>query len=118
VAGPGAEFAFMLDGRPLVAAGDAGALRIWNPLTGEEQCVLRGDAGTSFAGVGALTLEGRPLLVTHGAEDRTVRVWDPVTGGCEHVLPIHHEVVGCASLGNGLLATAVPAGLIVHRISA
>jgi WD40 repeat protein len=120
VAGPGANFAFMLNDRPLVAAKnskDPETLRIWNPLTTEEQCVLRGGAGTGFAGIGVLTLDGCSLLVTHGEQDRTVRVWDPTTGRCEHVIPIHHEVVGCAPLGNGLLATAVPSGLIVHRIS-
>jgi hypothetical protein len=49
--------------------------------------------------------------------DRTVRLWNSVTGRCEQIIPIHHEVVSCAPLSNGLLATAVPSGLIVHRIS-
>ncbi len=117
VAGPGAEFAFTLAGLPLVAAEEPETLRIWNPFTAEESCVLRGDPGTRFAGIGELTLADRTLLVTHGAQDRTVRVWDPATGRCEHRIPIHHEVIGCAPLGDGLIATAVPAGLIVHRIS-
>ncbi|GAA2069789.1 hypothetical protein GCM10009780_00240 [Actinomadura alba] len=117
MAGPSADFAFMLDDRPLVATKDSERLRIWNPLTAEEQCVLQGGAGTRFAGIGVLTLDGHPLLATHGEEDRTVRIWDPTTGRCEQVIPVHHEVVGCAPLGNGLLATAVPSGLIVHRVS-
>ncbi|GAB2864049.1 hypothetical protein GCM10027176_77450 [Actinoallomurus bryophytorum] len=117
LAGPGADFAFMLGDRPLVAAGESETLRVWDPLTAREQCVLRGEEGTRFAGIGVLTLEGRPLLVTHGGEDRTVRVWDPADGRGEHVIPVHHEVVGCAPLGNGLLAIAVPSGLVVHRVS-
>lgn len=117
VPGPGADFAFMLDGRPVVAAKVRETLRIRSLMTAEEQCVLRGDAGTGFAWAGVMTLDGRPLLVTHGAEDRTVRLWDPATGRPEHAIPIHHEVAGCAPLRNGLLATAVPTGLVVHRIS-
>jgi WD40 repeat protein len=46
------HFAFMLGGRPMVAAEAAESLRIWNPLTAEVRCVLAREAGALFEGIG------------------------------------------------------------------
>lgn len=117
--GEDGEFAFMLQGRPVVAAVEKdGTVQIRDLLTGETRCILRGHTSYWITGVGVMAVDAQTLLVTSGGDDRTVRLWDSGTGHCALTIPIHHEVVGSAQVGNGLLAVAVPSGVLVYRIRA
>lgn len=117
--GQDGDFAFMLRGRPLVAdAGKDGTVRVCDLLTGDSFCVLRGHTGYCITGIGVMTVDSRTLLVTSGGADRTVRLWDPDTGECVLTILVHHEVVRAAQVGDGLLAVAVPSGLLAYRIFA
>lgn len=111
------EHAFMLGDRPLVADVEKGGT-VWvrDLLTSETRCVLRGHTGYWITGIGVATVESRTLLTTAGGADRTVRLWDPDTGECVLTIPVHHEVVGCAQVGEDLLAAAVPSGVLVYRV--
>ncbi|MFD9129330.1 WD40 repeat domain-containing protein [Kitasatospora sp. NPDC059571] len=109
--------AFVLEGRPLVADTDRhGTVHVRDLLTGETRCVLRGHTGQEITGIRVMTVGTRTLLVTSGGTDRTVRLWDPDSGQCALTVPVHHEVVGSAPVGDGLLAVAAPSGVLVYRI--
>jgi WD40 repeat protein len=115
--GRDAGFAFMVQDRPLVAGAEKdGTVWIHDLLTGETRCVLRGHTGYWITGIGVATVGDRTLLLTSGGDDRTVRLWDPDTGQCTLTIPVHHEVVGSAQVGDGLLAVAVPSGVLVYRV--
>jgi WD40 repeat protein len=117
--GENGDSAFTLQGRPLVADAEKnGTVWIRDLLTGETRCVLRGHTGYWITGIGVMTVDARTVLVTSGGADRTVRLWDPGTGQCALTIPVHHEVVGSAQVGDGLLAVAVPSGVLVYRIRA
>jgi WD40 repeat protein len=66
-------------------------VRIWNPDTAEQRTTLEGHQG-GVNGVCSLTMAGRPLLASAGA-DGTVRIWDPDTGRQRAVLEGHREWV-------------------------
>ncbi|GAA3246747.1 NB-ARC domain-containing protein [Dactylosporangium siamense] len=68
------------DGGWLATAGQDGAVRIWNPVSGELRCTL-----AHAATVLAVAPDGAWLATA----DRGVRIWDPVTGS-----PLHKLVVG------------------------
>jgi WD40 repeat protein len=117
--GQDGDFAFMLQGRALVADADKdGTVRVRDLLTGDSFCVLRGHTSYWITGIGVTTVDSRTLLVTSGGADRTVRLWDPDTGWCALTIPVHHEAVRVAQVGDGLLAVAVPSGLLTYRVHA
>ena len=66
--------------RPVLATGgDDGAVRLWDPTTGElERELLPGYTGSVLWGAWGRVAD-RPVLATGGA-DGTVRLWDPTTG--------------------------------------
>lgn len=97
------------DGRPLLAsAGHDHSVRIWDPVTGEQELVLQGHHDRVFA-VCAVTVGDTPLL-TSGSADYTVRLWDPVTGNQVNTMHGHHGWVrGLCSItvdGQDLVASA------------
>ncbi|MFJ4844483.1 hypothetical protein [Streptomyces sp. NPDC088733] len=103
---------FEAAGRTLLAGGGRDATaRIWDPTTGRPVRTLTGHSGEVSA---VLFLDGVPV----SADDRTVRLRDPGTGRCVLTIPVHHEVLGSAHAGGGLLAVAVPSGVLAYRIRA
>jgi WD40 repeat protein len=68
------------DGQALLAAGEEnGAVRIWDPGTGELlRTLTRHSSGVPSVDFGH-DRDGRPLLAT-GGRDGTVRIWDPQSG--------------------------------------
>jgi WD40 repeat protein len=111
------EYAFMLGDRALVAEAEKGGeVRVADLVTGETRCVLRGHTGYWITGIGVATLDSRLLLLTSGGADRTVRLWAPDTGSCVLTIPVHHEAVRCAQVGEDLLAVAAPSGVLVYRV--
>ena len=64
------------DGGWLATGGEDGAVRIWDPATGQQRAVLTGDTGSVTAV--AIAPDGGWLAT--GGEDGAVRIWDPVTG--------------------------------------
>jgi len=80
---PGLDAGGRQDGRILIAsAGDDSAIRIWDPVTGQQATApLTGHRNAVFSlcplpGSGP---NGRTLLASAGG-DWTVRIWDPATG--------------------------------------
>ena len=115
--GQAGEFAFMLEDRPMVADTERdGTIRVRDLLTGDSVCALRGHTDSWNTSVRVMNVGSRTLLLTAGGTDRTVRLWDPDTGQCALTIPVHHEAVGAAQVGEGLLAIAVPSGLLVYRV--
>jgi WD40 repeat protein len=73
------------DGRDLVASpGADGAVRIWDPRTGDDHRVLSAPGGPVRV-LAAVATDGRYLLASAG-DDGAVRIWDLATGTLEHTL--------------------------------
>ena len=78
--------AYTSGGRPFLAsAGDDEMVRVWDPVTGEQQRVLEGHSGAVYRVCAFASRDGRTLLASAGA-DGTVAVWDPATGQRQRVL--------------------------------
>jgi WD40 repeat protein len=60
--------------------------------------------------------DGRTLLAT-GDNDRTVRLWDPVTGDSE-ALPFDRDVRSLCAVGVGRLAVGLNDGIAVVDVDA
>ncbi|HEV7709028.1 MAG TPA: hypothetical protein VGP16_12600, partial [Asanoa sp.] len=54
--------------------------------------------------------DGRELVVSTSL-DRTVRIWDPVTGDCVRTIPVHHRALACAAVA-GTLVVGLDRGLL------
>ena len=77
--------AVTVGGRQLLAAAGDGTVRLWDPSTGKQLRTLQGHTGR-VTGVCAVSVDGRPLLVSTG-NDGTVRLWDPGIGRCGTISP-------------------------------
>jgi WD40 repeat protein/class 3 adenylate cyclase len=74
---------FSPDGSMLATAGDDGALRIWNPASGEAISTVLGEGmvwGPSFDADGTLVAAAWP-------EEGTIRIVDPTTGAIVSTIP-------------------------------
>ncbi|MFL5328861.1 MAG: protein kinase domain-containing protein [Gemmataceae bacterium] len=67
---------FSPDGSVLATADEDGAIRLWNPITGELRETLRGPRGPVVAL--AFSADGQSLVT--GGNDQVVRLWDIRTG--------------------------------------
>src|SRR5207247_1184949 len=73
------DLAFSPDGRELATAHEAGArLRRWAVRTGRRGVALRGHEGSGTEV--AVSVDGKTLATAGGADDKTMRLWDPVRG--------------------------------------
>jgi WD40 repeat protein len=88
-------------------------VRVWDPLPGGQLAVLEGHQGQVRA-VCAVTISDRPLLASGG--DRTVRLWDPMTGTCKLTVPTHHQTLAVAGIA-GSLAIGLDEGILVIKLS-
>ncbi len=109
--------AFTLDRRALLASVGEDAVRIWDPVTGQQQRALEGeqDGGT---GLCAFTLGEKALLAVHREE--MIRILDPATGQVirtleGHTRPDHigesHGVRAFRLDSRTLLAAVDPGGI-------
>ena len=64
------------DGTWLATGSNDGAVRIWDPATGQQRAALTGHAGP----VRAVAIAPDGSWLASGGQDGTVRIWDPATG--------------------------------------
>jgi WD40 repeat protein len=86
---------FATDGRLLASGGGEGAVKLWDPATGEERARLTGHTGTIEAV--AFSPDSTKLATAGGLRDGMVRLWDVHTGALCAVfgikLPAHFDVL-------------------------
>jgi WD40 repeat protein len=101
------------DGAWLASGGDDGAVRIWDPATGELRAALTDRANLGRAGpVRALAIAPDGTWLACAYDDGAVRIWDPVTGGISAVMRVDSQLEACAwSPSSQSLAAAGGAGL-------
>ncbi|MEV7889918.1 hypothetical protein AB0P31_35390, partial [Streptomyces sp. NPDC088357] len=102
--------AFSPDGTRL-ATGSGGAVRIWDPVTGQTLQTL-GDTGM----VSAVAFSpGGTRLATGGGW--AVRIWDPVTGEAATMMRTDSNVLSCAYSPDGhLIIAGTTAGLCAYTL--
>jgi WD40 repeat protein len=104
-------------GRHLLAsAGADGTVRLWDPATGQPDRVLAGHTAAVRVVCAATSAPAGPPPVStphrlaSAGDDHTVRLWDPITGRCEHTLTGHtdwvRDLCAVAAGGRHLLASA------------
>jgi WD40 repeat protein len=86
---------------------------MWDPVSGEQVANLEGHHGVINA-LCSITAGGRTLLASSG-DDRTVRIWDPLTSRCAIVVPVHRVARAMASV-NGSVAVGLDAGILVMKL--
>ena len=96
--GPVRGVAFSPDGSRLASVAQDHTLRLWEPATGREIAVARGQQGESVAAV-AFSPDGRRLA--SGGDDGSVRLWDAHTGAPLAVCRGHAGPVEVAGLQPG-----------------
>jgi hypothetical protein len=57
------------------------------------------------------------MLLASASADRTVRIWEPTTGACELVIPVHHSALALAEVGGDVIV-GLGSGLVALRIAA
>jgi WD40 repeat protein len=70
--------AFSPDGKHLATAGTDGAIRFWNPATGEQQFAFM---GAHKGGARAVAFSPDGFSLVSGGMDKTVKIWDAKAGG-------------------------------------
>jgi WD40 repeat protein len=70
-------------------------VRIWDPATGQQRAVLKGQHTFGVA-VLAVAPDGSWLATIGGREDGSVRIWDPVTGHARAVMRVNSRLSACA----------------------
>lgn len=107
-------FPFDLGDMSLLAIGmDGGRVRVWYPRDDKVLCETEIHRGAITA---LCTVQiGERQLVASGGTDSAVRIWDPLTG--EHVrsIPVHYPV-GSLAFGRGVLAVALPTGVLALEL--
>jgi WD40 repeat protein len=93
-------------GEALLAASgneNKGKIVLWDPMTGRAEASLTIEHGDSL--IATLTTvraqDGRQLLVSAG-RNRTVRIWDPVSGRMLHRLDVEGPITACHGIGRWL----------------
>ena len=78
----------------------AGEVRLWDPLTGKQQAILKGHADQVFAV--AFRPDGKQLA--SASRDGTIRLWDPATGKETRLFHVQAQSVSFTPDGATLLA--------------
>jgi WD40 repeat protein len=94
---------FSPDGRRLASASNDGTVKVWNwdatrlgPSPEEPIVTLNARVSNGFGERVQFTPDGRGLVT--GGEKRTVKIWDPATGGVLNTLPGHTGDVLCVAV--------------------
>ncbi|KAL4930003.1 WD40 repeat-like protein [Aspergillus undulatus] len=93
---------FSPDGQFLASGAEGGAVKLWNPTTGEMQQTLTGHEGP----VSSVAFSAQFLAsISRG----TIRIWDVSTGDLKHTLKSYARDEGCLAFSPcGLLAFDTP----------
>jgi WD40 repeat protein len=104
------QIAFSPDGHRLSAAGDDGAVQLWDLDSQEEIVSLRGHQGQ----VNAVAFSPDGQYLASGGVDHTIRLYSPVSGERDHLLLRHPSRISQVAFSpdGKRLATADAEGLI------
>ena len=83
------EIQYAPDGRTLASGSRDNTIRLWDPVTGEQEQTLAGNTNSVLSV--AFSPDGRTLA--SGAVDKTVRLWDPVTSELKRRITGHPDMV-------------------------
>jgi WD40 repeat protein len=83
--GPVRSVAFSRDGGALATAGDDGAVRLWDVVTGQPRALFTGHSGS----IRSVAFSPDGDLVCSGGDDRLVRLWDVRAGKQRQALAAH-----------------------------
>ena len=81
--------AYSPDGQRLVAATNAGTIRLWRISDWQSVGLLTGHSG----GVGSIAFSADGRWLASGSNDQTVRIWDADSGRIVHILRAHSHLV-------------------------
>ena len=82
-------------------------------ITGTPLSVLTGHTDAVNA-LCTMNVGRRSLLVSAG-QDRTVRLWNLVTGEPELSIPVHHPAIACVQVADRLVV-AITAGILALKV--
>jgi transcriptional regulator with XRE-family HTH domain/DNA-binding beta-propeller fold protein YncE len=110
------EVAFNPDGTLLASADNGGAVRLWDPVTGQPIRTIQATPASSKAPVSVVAFSPDGKLLASADLNGTVRLWDPATGQPIRTIqtnPTAAPVTGVAfSRGGNLLASADADGAV------
>lgn len=95
----------------LISGGADNTVRVWDAVAGKLLSVLSGHTNR-VTGVAALIYPDSRWWVVSTAMDRTLRVWNPITGDCEAVFYADAEMRCCDVSSDGLIVAGDNAGMV------
>lgn len=98
-----------LDGQAMLIAAAEHSIQIVDAEDGTQHNTLPGHTGI-VTGVCVIPTRDQVFLATTSA-DCTVRIWEPLSGTCVEVIPVHHPATGAAWC-DGMLVVGLKAGLL------
>jgi len=99
--------AFSSCGTMIASGGSDGTVRIWNTLSGDCDCVLKGHSG-AVKNICWLATWNQVV----SASDDTVRIWDVRKRTCSKIFAQYHDPVAALASSRGLLLVASKNGTV------